>query len=105
DDFAKLPDPLQAIINNPEKRKKLLIYINPPYAEASDKKTLSTITEGKKGVEQSLTNKKYANLLGQANAEIFAQFFIRIYCEIEGCVLAEFSKLKILQGSIPRFLD
>ena len=103
DDFSKLPDPLQAIINNQEKRKKLLIYINPPYAEASDKKTLSTITEGKKGVEQSLTNKKYANILGQANAEIFAQFFIRIYCEIEGCVLAEFSTLKILQGQ--HFID
>jgi 16S rRNA G966 N2-methylase RsmD len=34
DDFTMLPKPLQAIINDPEKRKKLVIYINPPYAEA-----------------------------------------------------------------------
>ncbi len=34
DDFTKLPRPLQDIINNEEKRKKLVIYINPPYAEA-----------------------------------------------------------------------
>jgi hypothetical protein len=97
DDFTKLPPDLQVIINNPEKCKKLVIYINPPYAEASDKKTL-TKKEGKSGVEQSLTNKKYAHLLGQANAELFAQFFIRINKEIPNCVLANFSKLKIIQG-------
>ena len=57
DDFSKLPQPLQEIINDPEKRKKLVIYINPPYAEASDKKTFKRI-EGKAGVEQSKTNKK-----------------------------------------------
>ena len=38
DEFTKLPSALQTIINDPEKRKKLLVYINPPYAEASDKK-------------------------------------------------------------------
>jgi hypothetical protein len=103
DDFEKLPKPLKAIIDDPEKRKKLVIYINPPYAEASDKKTLEEGKEGKKGVEQSIINKRYASLLGQGNAEIFAQFFIRIYKEIYGSILAEFSKLKILQGQ--HFID
>lgn len=98
DDFTKLPQSLQDIINDKEKRKKLVIYINPPYAEASDKKTL-TGKEGKAGVEQSLINKKYAKLLGQGNAELFAQFLIRVNKEINGCILGEFSKLKILQGS------
>jgi hypothetical protein len=97
DDFTKLPQSLQDIINDAEKRKKLVIYINPPYAEASDKKTLSG-KEGKSGVEQSLTNKKYAKLLGQGNAELFAQFLIRINKEINGSIIAEFSTLKILQG-------
>jgi hypothetical protein len=98
DDFSKLPQGLQDIIDDEEKRKKLVVYINPPYAEASDKKTLTKNKEGKQGVEQSNTNKKYSYLLGQGNAEIFAQFFIRINKEIPGAVLAEFSKLKILQG-------
>ncbi len=102
DEFTKLPNGLQQIINDPKKREKLVIYINPPYAEASDKKTLRGI-EGKSGVEQSLTNKKYAKLLGQGNAELFAQFFIRIHEEIPNCILAEFSKLKILQGQ--HFID
>jgi hypothetical protein len=102
DEFSKLPKPLQAIINDPEKRKKLVIYINPPYAEASDKKTLAKIG-GKTGVEQSKTNKKYAELLGQGNAELFAQFLIRINKEIPNCFISHFSTIKILQGQ--HFVD
>ena len=95
---GKLPDSLYDIITNKEKRKKLVLYINPPYAEASDKKTLGG-KEGKSGVEQSVINKKYAKLLGQGNAELFAQFLIRINKEINGSIVGEFSTLKILQGS------
>jgi len=98
DDFSNLPQGLQDIINDEERRKRLVIYINPPYAEASNKKTLEKGKEGNKGVEQSLINKKYARLLGQGNAELFAQFLTRIYCEIPSAVLTEFSKLKILSG-------
>ncbi len=98
DDFSKLPNELQNVINDPEKRKKLVIYINPPYAEASNKKTLKGGIEGNKGVEQSKTNKKYAALLGQGNAELFAQFLTRIYFEIPDCFIAQFSTLKIIQG-------
>ena len=95
DDFTKLPQSLQDIINDEEKRKKLVVYINPPYAEAPDR---NFNKDGKAGVEQSYVNKKYASILGQGNRELFAQFLIRINKEIPGCVLAEFSTLKILQG-------
>ena len=37
DDFEKLPPSLKSIIEDPAKRKKLVIYINPPYAEVSSK--------------------------------------------------------------------
>jgi hypothetical protein len=103
DSFDKLPKTLQEIINNPKKRKKLVIYINPPYKEASNKKTLTGRKEGNRGVEQNNTNKKYANLLGQGNAELFAQFLTRIYFEIDGCIIGEFSKLKTLSG--PHFIN
>jgi hypothetical protein len=102
DDFTKLPQPLQDIINDKKKRKKLVIYINPPYAEASDKKTLAR-KEGKSGVEQSRINKKYAQKLGQGNAELFVQFLTRIYFEIPDCTIAEFSTLKIISGQ--HFVD
>lgn len=102
DSFDKLPDGLREIINDPEKRKRLVIYINPPYAEASDMRTLKG-EDGKKSIEQTAINKKYASKLGQANAELFVQFFIRINYEIPTSVLAAFSTLKTLQG--PHFVD
>lgn len=94
DDFSKLPQSLQDIINDKDKRKKLVIYINPPYAEVS-----SIGVKGKSGVNQSKTHSKYNNILGTAGREVYAQFLIRIYSEIESATIAEFSKLKILQGS------
>lgn len=104
DDFSKLPQPLQDIINDEEKRKKLVIYINPPYAEAASKKTVTGHGENKTNVAvQNLTYKKYLPAIGIAGRELFAQFFIRVYYEIPSSVLAEFSTLKILQA--PNFRD
>ncbi len=94
DDFTKLPQSLQDIINDDKKRKKLVIYINPPYAEVSSK-----AEKGKVGVNQTKTHAKYTSILGTAGRELFAQFLIRIYSECNGAIIAEFSTLKILQGS------
>jgi hypothetical protein len=99
DNFAKLPKALQDIINDPEKRKKLVVYINPPYAEATQNYGKNT----KKAVEQHNTNEKYAKYLRQANREVFAQFLAHIYFEIGNCIVAEFSKLKTLSGQ--HFVD
>jgi len=88
---------LQDIINDPNKRKKLIVYINPPYAEAG-----STVKrDAKKGVsnETMVHRNLCANMGAYAKREIFAQFLIRIYLQINGCMLAQFSKLKALQSS------
>lgn len=99
-DFADLPKGLQDIINDEEKRKRLVIYINPPYAEATTTNTISGTGKNKdKVATNNATYKKYKNLIGSASNELFAQFFIRVYKEISGSILAEFSKLKILQSS------
>ena len=50
DDFSKLPESLKQIINNPKKRKKLVVYINPPYAEATSSKTITNINSKHKTV-------------------------------------------------------
>jgi hypothetical protein len=98
DSFEKLPEALRNIINDPEKRKKLIVYINPPYAEVSS--LGETDTRGRKaGVNQSKTHDKYATLLGTAGREIFALFLTRIYFEISGSKIGEFSTLKSLNGS------
>ena len=99
DDFSKLPKNLQNVINDPEKRNKLVIYINPPYAEAASKETLSGANSNKKDVSvNTRIYARYFNNFGISGRELFAQFFIRIHNEINGCYLAEFSKLKIIQS-------
>lgn len=105
DDFTKLPKPLQDIINNPAKRKKLVVYINPPYAEAGDTRQRIGSGKNKENVSnQTLIHKKYTKIIKDyAKRELFIQFFTRIYVEIPNCIIAEFSKLKILQS--PYFAD
>jgi hypothetical protein len=88
DDFSKLPQGLQDIINNPKKRKKLVIYINPPYAEGDNVRGI-----GRRDVHVSKIHDKYQKELGKASAEISAQFFGRIYLEIPDCLIAAFSKM------------
>jgi 16S rRNA G966 N2-methylase RsmD len=99
DSFNKLPKKLKEIIDDPKKRKKLIIYINPPYAEAGNVKQRAGTGKNKEGT--SINNKIY-NLynkqLGKASNEIYAQFLIRIYNEIEECKICNFSKLKILHA-------
>lgn len=104
DSFDKLPQGLRDIVGDPEKRKKLVVYINPPYKEAANKRTISGLGKNTTGVAvNNLVYQKYASQIGIAGRELFAQFFIRIYSEIPSSVLAEFSTLKILQA--PNFKD
>ena len=99
DDFSKLPQSLQDIINDEEKRKKLIVYINPPYAEAASMHTVSKRWINKKDV--AVTSKIYEKYMDQIWIwwrELFIQFLIRIYKEIPNCKIANFSKLKNLQS-------
>lgn len=99
DDFSKLPQSLQDIINDPEKRKKLVIYINPPYAEHGNRTTFAG--DGKHKASVATTSKiynKFNKIVGTATREIFAQFFLRIHDEIPNCILASFSTLKYINA-------
>lgn len=95
----KIPESLRKIIADPEKRKKLVIYINPPYAEVSTKDVTSTGRKRKAGVNKSLVHTLYGEQLGVAGRELYILFLTRIYNEIPSSRLAEFSTLKILQGA------
>jgi len=92
--------PLQNIINDPDKRKKIVMYINPPYAEAGNTKQKSgTGTNKSKTSIENKTYLKYKDKIGKASNEISAQFLIRIFFEITDSIIANFSKLKSLQSS------
>ena len=90
---GKMPDSLFEIINNEEKRKKLVVYINPPYAEAAQ------YGNSKDGVSASKTYNEFKGKISFAVNELFSQFFARIYNEIPDCKLAAFSKLKFITAS------
>lgn len=97
---SKLPKSLQAILQDEAKRKKLIIFINPPYAEATSGTTPAGTGKNKSGVSLgNATYEKYKEILGKASNELFAQFFIRIYKEIPNCKLASFSTLKYINSS------
>ena len=97
DSFDALPDGLKNIIYSEQKRKKLVIYINPPYAEAATKRTITGTGENKTDVSVSTTAyEKFKNRIGLAGRELFALFLIRICSEIPGCIIGNFSTLKLL---------
>ena len=102
DEFTdeKVPESLRKILQDTEKRKKLVIYINPPYAEATTAATVTKTGANKAGVSTgNKSNEKYRDKIGNATNEIFALFMARIYDELSGSKLAQFSKLKFISGT------
>ena len=99
DEFSQLPQGLQDIINDEEKRKKLVIYINPPYAEHPNAKETKGTGKNKAGVAKSHnTYNLYSEDLGVAAREIYVQFLYHIYVKIPSCVITHFSTPKILNS-------
>ncbi len=101
---SKIPKQLREILLDENKRKKLIIYINPPYAEATTASTATGTGSNKSGVaNNNNTYNKYKTILKKASYELYAQFLIRIKNEIPSCIIANFCTLKILLG--PNFID
>ncbi|WP_300370661.1 hypothetical protein [Brachyspira sp.] len=102
DEFDKLPKDLKAIIDDEEKRKKLVIYINPPYAEAGSgtgRNKPKVATDNKTYFIYKTVNIEDARIkLGTSLKELFVQFIIKIYLEIPNCIIAQFSTLKTIQA-------
>ena len=99
---GKLPDGLFDIINNEKRRKKLIVYINPPYAEAA----IYGIRDKAQVARNSKASSDFAPIIGTANNELFAQFFCVIYKKIPNSNMASFGTLKYITASnFIRFRD
>jgi len=97
---GKLPDRLYEIIRDEKKRKKLVIYINPPYAEAGNSRAIFSKTDRKDKVSKNFkVHQKFLPKIGSAANEVFALFMAQVYENIPNCILAQFSTLKFVQGS------
>ena len=98
-DSGKIPGDLRDVLNDAEKRKRLVIYINPPYKEATSAKQKTGTGGNIKGLTKGTPRyEKYLKEIGVAARELFVQFFYRVAQEIPMCILAEFSTLKHLQA-------
>lgn len=94
----KIPESLRKAI---AEGKKILVLINPPYAEAMNADNVSIIgganAESKLGVSRT----KVASVMdeqGYAARELFVQFLVRIAKEIPKATVAIFSKLKYVNA-------
>jgi len=99
DNFDKLPKGLKDVIDDPKKRKKLIIYINPPYAEAGNKETIIGTGVNKSKVSTSKIFDDFIGKIGNAILELSAQFMLRIYRDIPDAKLALFNKVKYVSSS------
>ncbi len=96
----KVPKELrQTIVDAKEKKKgakKILVLMNPPYAEATSGGNTVPGIEGtsKEGVAKTKFAKVAKENYGKASNELFTQFVARIHIELPSATLAIFSKLK-----------
>ena len=94
---GKVPESLRkAIADN----KKMLVLINPPYAEATNVNNTATgsTTENKAGVAKTKFSAFGMNEYGKASNELFTQFIIRATKEIPNATIAIFSTLKYVNS-------
>lgn len=81
--------------------KKILVLINPPYAEAgsSDNYLNEEKNTAKAKVAKTRVAEKMMNSYGKATNELFTQFIARIAEEIPTATIAMFSKLKYVNAT------
>ena len=93
----KVPQELRDIIAAArEGKKKILVLINPPYAEATnaDNTAKGSKMQNKTGVAKTRWAQFGMGRYGRASNELFVQFITRIAAEIPNATLAMFSKMK-----------
>ncbi|MFW8744840.1 hypothetical protein, partial [Mesorhizobium japonicum] len=91
----KLPEGLRKAI---KEDKKILVLINPPYAEATTASTVSGTGENKTGVAKTKLALTAMSAYGKASNELFTQFVARIAMEMPNATLAMFSTLKYVNA-------
>jgi len=90
----KVPASLQQTI---KEGKKILVLINPPYAEATSADTTSG-GENKTGVAKTKLAPFALSEYGKASNELYTQFLVRIAKEIPEATIGMFSTLKYINA-------
>jgi hypothetical protein len=93
----KIPQKLRDAIAS---GKKILVLMNPPYAEVGTRGNTSAEleTENKEGVSKTKFSERAMEDYGRASRELFTQFVARIALEMPHATLAMFSTLKYVNA-------
>ncbi len=93
----KIPQGLRDAI---ESGKKILVLMNPPYAEVGTRGNTSKEleTENKEGITKTKFAERAMDDYGKASNELFTQFIARIALEIPNATIAMFSTLKYVNA-------
>ena len=93
----KVPKELQQAIKD---GKKILVLINPPYAEATNFENIATglEAENKQGVAKTKFAATSMTDYGKASNELFTQFLARIAQEMPKATIAMFSTMKYVNA-------
>ncbi len=94
----KIPEPLRKAIAD---GKKILVLMNPPYAEASNRGFLGEDVTGEENKKTGVAKTKISEHMakyGKASNELFTQFLARIAIEIPTATLAMFSTMKYVNA-------
>lgn len=94
----KLPESLRKAIAS---KKKILVLINPPYAEATnaDNTAKGAEAKNKAGVAKTKVASTMMEEYGKASNELFTQFLARIAIEIPSATIAMFSTMKYVNST------
>ena len=87
------PIPLE-LRNAIKENKKILVLMNPPYAESGE----GFSAGNKAGVAKTKVAKTFMKQYGKSSNELFVQFLVRISKEIPTATIAIFSKLKYVNA-------
>ena len=91
----KIPEGLRNAIKD---GKKLLVLINPPYAEAGNRSNLLEGEQNKTGVSKTRVAEALMSDYGKAGNELFVQFLVRIAREMPTATVALFSTMKYVNA-------
>lgn len=106
----KVPAALRQVIDDIRAKKKgakkVLVLMNPPYAEAMNVGNTTAINGKNAEAKQGVASTRISNSmdgLGYAARELFVQFLVRIQRELPGATVAMFSTLKYVNA--PNFTE
>lgn len=99
-DWSLLPPRLRAVVEDPVARRRLIIYMNPPYVGAGDIRSFRggrTIASDRSVVYrngfQGRMQKKWGSI-----PDLYVQFILRCYEDLEGCNVGVFSPITFVSN-------